>query len=122
MNHSPDNLEQMRNRTMRKVYGIWLVRSMLPLLVAEFVVLATIAVGVQSYMSFENVMSNIVYRTTHHPVGMMWGYVVNAVTNTEFVAKVLLFGALFVGVFIARDAVRVARRLGSNFLRFRRVI
>lgn len=106
---------------MRRVYGIWFVRGVLPLFAAEVVVLTAIVFGAKSYISFEHIMNNAVYRITHHPTVMVWGYIVDAFTNAEFVSLVFLLGAVLVGAFIVRDTLRSVRYVGGNFFRFRRV-
>ena len=106
---------------MRKIYGIWFMRMVFPVLAAELILLSALVVGVQSYMSFNHIAGNITYRVTHHPISMLWYFSVEALANTELVTKLLLLGAALVGVFIARDAMRLARQFRGNFLRVPRV-
>lgn len=106
---------------MRKIRGIWFMKKVFPIACTELLILAAIVIGAQSYVSFERIMLNASYRFTHHPPTQIWYYWVNALVNTEFIAKVLLLGAFLVAGFIMRDALRVSKRLRGNFLRMQRV-
>ncbi|MDA1335226.1 MAG: hypothetical protein O2794_04460 [bacterium] len=102
--------EQLKTRTMRRIYGIWFVRQVLPLFCLEVLVFSAIIVGAQSYMSFSNIMNNILVRMDNFSPMNFGNFIMNAFTNTEVVSLILFTGAFVVGSFIMKDTFKLSRK------------
>ena len=114
---------QLKSRTMRKVYGIWFMKRVLPWLAAEFVVLSTIFAGAQSYLSFGHILTNAVVRVKYYSLLSFSDFLMSAVTNADLFTLTMLVGAFFVGTLVVRDTIRATRRMrAGNFLRMSRVL
>jgi hypothetical protein len=122
MDPTQEQLQYVQKCTMRRIYGIWFARRVMPFLAIELVVLGAIIICAQSRMSFHNIAANIQSRVTQHSVIFLWGYTIETLRNADFIAILVLIGIAGAGMFIVRDALRVARRFRGNFLRFGRVI
>ncbi len=106
---------------MRKIYGIWFVRRMLPILALETAVIGAVALFMQGFIKYGHLINNTLYRWSHHPVSNMGSFWLEAFMHTELVMKALLAATVVVLGLLARDAFRTVRRMGGNFLATRRV-
>ncbi len=106
---------------MKKIYTIWFIRYVLPILSLELIVLSAIIMRVQSLVSFRHVFYNATGRALQHSFSSFGLFWFEAVSNAEVVTLVLLAVGLVVGWFVARDAMRVSKQFRGNFLRVRRV-
>ena len=50
--------ERLKKRIMRRVYAVWFLRSVAPLLAVEFVLLSGVAVGVLAHISIRHIALN----------------------------------------------------------------
>ena len=115
-------LKQLKKRTMRRIYTIWFVRRVLPIVAAELIIFVSAIIGAKSYVSFGDVLNNAVTRATHYPLGASGNFWLAAFAHTEWLALLFMGAALVLGGMLARNVVQASRMLKGNFLRFRRVI
>lgn len=50
--------ERLKKRVMRRVYAVWFLRSVAPMLAVEFVLLSGVAVGVLAHISIRHIAIN----------------------------------------------------------------
>ncbi|MEK7649727.1 MAG: hypothetical protein AAB367_02085 [Patescibacteria group bacterium] len=112
---------KLQGRTMRRVYGIWFVRRVLPILALEVATLVFVISAVQSYMSFGEFFRNAFDRSTGRPLGNSLWYWADMMMNTEHMIKLFMVGAGAAGWLVVRDTMRVSRQVRSNFFATRRV-
>ncbi|MSR76289.1 MAG: hypothetical protein EXS68_01710 [Candidatus Ryanbacteria bacterium] len=112
---------RITRRTMRRVYGIWFVRRVLPILALEVATLVFVITAVQSYMSFGEFFRNAFDRSTSKPLGNALWYWADMMIATEHMIKLFIMGAAAAGWLVVRDTMRVTRQVRSNFLGVRRV-
>ncbi len=108
-------------RTMRRVYGIWFARRVLPILALEVATLVFVVSAMQSYMSFSEFFSNAMERSTGRPLASIFRYWADMMMSTEYMVKLFMIGAGAAGWLMIRDTARVTRQMRSNFLGARRV-
>lgn len=106
---------------MRNIYSIWFVRKVLPGLSIEVGVLAAFAFVAQNFIKFGHIVNNLLFRVSHQPALKLVDFWLAAFSNTELMTKLMLVGAIAVGVFIVRDAIRTTRRFTGNFFAVSRV-
>lgn len=98
------------------------MQRVMPFLVLEVVIFALLVTGVQSYISFTHVWETATTRAMHYSLGSFGWYLIEALTNTELTAKILLAaGVLLVGL-ATRDMVRASRHFHRNFMQVSRVM
>ena len=102
---------------MRKIYGMWFVRRVLPTLSVEAGLLVVIAVGAQGFIKWGHIVNNVLWRLSHHPVEKLGHFWLAALANTELATIMLGAGACVAAAFFVRDARRTMR----NFLLHSRV-
>lgn len=106
---------------MKKIYTIWFLRYVLPILSVELIVLSAIVIGIRSQVFVGHVLNNITVRALHYPLASFGRFWVATISNMEIITQVLLAAGFVVSWFVARDALRVSRQFRGNFLRIRRV-
>ncbi len=106
---------------MRRVYGIWFVRRVLPILALEVATLVFVVSAVQSYMSFGEFFRNAIERSTSRSLGSALWYWTDMMMHTEHMIKLFMVGAAAAGWLVVRDTMRVTRQMRGNFLTARRV-
>jgi hypothetical protein len=111
----------LKRRTMRRVYGIWFVRRVLPILALEVATLVFVITAVQSYMSFGEFFRNALERSTSKPLSNALWYWADMMVHTEHMIKLFMMGALAASWLVVRDTMRITRQVRSNFLGVRRV-
>lgn len=107
---------------MRKVYGIWFARRVLPFLCLEIGVFSAVFFSIQTSVSFGHVMNNAVVRATQYPLSSFGYFWYDALFNAELLTLVMVAGAAFVGSLMFRDTLRFTKKMRGNFFRFPRVI
>jgi len=112
---------RLQGRTMRRVYGIWFLRRVLPILALEVATLVFVISAVQSYMSFGEFFRNAIDRSTNRPLGSALWYWTDVIMQTEHMIKLFMVGAMAAGWLVVRDTMRISRQMRSNFLNVRRV-
>lgn len=112
---------QLRQRTMRKIYGIWFFRRVLPIMCGEILLFTGLIVGAQGYISFGRVMDNATGRMSGHPLPSIGRFWMEAFFNTELATLVFVAGLAVLGTFVARDVLRLSKKMRGNFLRLPRV-
>ncbi len=113
---------RLKSRTMRRVYGMWLVRRVLPILVLEIATIVFIVSAVQGYMSFGGVFANMTERATDHSFISFMRYLSDILVNTDHMIKLFIVGAAASSWLIARDMANIMRHMRGNFLGASRVI
>ncbi len=113
--------EQLKARTMNKIYGIWFVQRVLPVLSLEATVLVSAVWFAQNFMKFGHIVNNVIWRLNHHPAAKLADFGVATLFNTEFMLLAVLIGAVAAGSLMARDVTRLTRGLSGNFSTGRRV-
>ncbi len=116
-----EQLYELKRRTMRRVYGMWFMRRVLPGLSLEMGVLALVVLGMQNFLKFGHIINNVLYRVSHHPVGKLGDFWLAAFANTEFITIAMLASGLVFGSLMIRDVVRATVRFRGNLLRPERV-
>jgi len=95
------NSNILKKRIMRRVYVIYTLRQALSPLALKVYVLAVSFVGIASLVSVGNVFANM-------PADLlgMFTFVFYALTHTEFVVQLLIFGTLAVALWLVRDLAK----------------
>lgn len=111
------DISQFRNRTMRKVYGVWLIRHVLPLIMFEAAFLAFMLSLTKVYMSLGVVMERAMDRALNYPLGNFFAYLASAFEQTEMLGILMLAGFTCAVFFFTRDVARFSVRLAGNLMR-----
>lgn len=87
---------QLKNKIMRRVYAVWLVKKVFSPVVVKAAILLAFIWQMTAYVSFGNVMANIPSLTAYN---FYW----NAFANTETISQLLALGSMFLVAWLVRD-------------------
>lgn len=98
------------------------MRSVMPFFMLEVAIFAVLVMGVQSYISFTRVWETATMRATQYSISSFGWYLVEALTNTELIAKILLAAGVLLAGLATRDMLRASRHFRRNFMQVSRVM
>ena len=101
-----------KQTVMRRVYAIWFMRSVAPLIALEVVVFFVAANVLASNVFVDKTISNALLATLGNPMSLVV-YFLNAFAKTQFLTQTAIFLFALVGVSFMRD---VARSIASYSL------
>lgn len=99
----------LKKRIMRRVYAVWFLKSIAPLLAVEFILLSGVAIGVLANVSLRNVMINA-FNASSGVQDFLQFFINNFfIKSVQSRLLVAVYGALL-GFFV-RDFVSALRRM-----------
>ncbi len=108
MNPNPI-LPQGKSRILWKVYLVWFIRRILPLVIFEVVVLATAVYLLAKYIFVEKVISNTFLFAGRNPLTMLF-FLLDAFLRTSLLEQIIIIILLSIGALLLRD---IGRTLAS---------
>ncbi|MBI2055275.1 MAG: hypothetical protein HYT42_00045 [Candidatus Sungbacteria bacterium] len=99
----------LKKRVMRRIYAVWFLKSVAPLLAVEFILLSGVAIGVLTHISLRNIMINALNASSGVEDFLQFfidNFFVKSIQSRLLVA---VYGAL-IGFFI-RDFASAFRRM-----------
>jgi hypothetical protein len=95
----------LKRRVMRRVYGIWFMRSVLPVLALEVGILVVGIGMIGSIVFVEKVIANALTISVGNPVKFL-SYSITAFMSTTALTQAILILLVVGGVFLLRDIYR----------------
>lgn len=96
------NYNRVEHETMARVYGTWFMRSILATLVPKVLIAVALLVQLRQYASIKHVMAN---SPSFLDFEEAFKFFVSAISHAEIQANLLMFGFLFLGLWLLRDAM-----------------
>jgi len=87
---------QLKNRIMRRVYAVWIIKKVFSPIVIKTAILLAFVWQMAALVSFTNVLANT---NSIIDYNFFW----HAFLNTEMLTKVLLLGSIVLIALVARD-------------------
>jgi len=107
----PEISQELKSRVMRRVYGIWFLRSVLPWVLMEMALLALFFWQMTDYVWVRFVWENFIIYAKAHPLGFL-GFPVNAIMWADMASQLTLLGLAVAGALFAKDIAKSMRSLG----------
>ncbi len=105
---------KLKGRIMRRVYGIWFVKRVLPRFLAETVVVYVAVTQIAQHVFVNRVLANAVLHTFSRSPVTILDYFANAFMNSEIAVQAMLMGSIVLAGFMLRDIVRASRLFTSH--------
>ena len=105
---------KLKQRIMRRVYGIWFVKRVLPRLVGETIVVYIAVTQIAAHVFINHVLANAVLHTFSRSPITIFNYFANALINSEVLVQTMLMSSVVLAGFMLRDIVRASRLLSSH--------
>lgn len=96
----------MTNKILLKIYSIWFLRRILPLVLAQLVFLVFVLKALGNTIFFGKVISNA-RLAAHSSYWEFSKYLMGAFFQTHFAVQIFILVALGIGALLLRDLVRV---------------
>ena len=100
----------LKKRIMRKVYFMWLWKSVAPLLAVEVILLLGVGLGVLTHISLKNILLNAISSSADFRAFIV--FFVNNFFVKSIQSRLLVVAYLAVAFFFGRDLRNALRRLG----------
>jgi len=117
---------QFNQTIMRRIWGIWFVRRVLPWLVLEVAAAALVLQKFAEYVFVNRVFHNATLHTINRSPFDIFSFFTNAFFNTEFIVQALLISSLAVGLLFVKQLFKAYMSLlssrSSNFSRLHHVV
>ncbi len=100
------NITLLKNRILWKVYLVWFVKKILPLIIFELLILTFAGYVLAKYIFVERVVGNTLIIAANHPWSLFY-YLIYAFIKTSFLNKAGIIVVLSLGALLLRDIGRV---------------
>ena len=106
----------MTDRILYKVYGIWFLRRIVPLMLLQIVILVGALKLLADTVFLGKILENA-RGAAHSSYWEFFKYLVGAFFQTNFLAQIFILSVLGVGALLLRDLVRIASGYVKTFRR-----
>lgn len=104
--------QELKNNIMRQIYVIFFLRKLVSPFAVKIFALTLLFISANFLVSIKDVLMNM---PNMRHLGAVYQFYFSAFLSTEFSVKFLIIGALFLGIFIAKDIIFGLRKSNLKF-------